>query len=92
MSHAEKCPVCEGSGKYEKAQCHGCEGKGWVTVQDDQPSGVVWWYTPQYVPAIYIPYYPEYVPRYPNTDPQWTYTAEIRNITTNLGENTILYQ
>lgn len=44
MSHAEKCPVCDGKGtvtigtnttigSYEKV-CHGCNGRGWVTVQD----------------------------------------------------------
>ena len=42
---ASKCPVCDGSGKIEKPvgyggfavtfevhTCHGCDGKGWVTV------------------------------------------------------------
>lgn len=42
---AQKCPVCEGDGKRVKPSfdsnelnipllidCHGCEGKGWVTV------------------------------------------------------------
>lgn len=33
MAHAEKCPVCEGKGKVEEKQCHGCSGLGWVTVQ-----------------------------------------------------------
>ncbi len=28
MAHAEKCPVCNGIG------CHGCGGKGWVTIHD----------------------------------------------------------
>jgi hypothetical protein len=32
---AVKCPVCEGSGKYEKKQCHGCDGKGWITIVDN---------------------------------------------------------
>ncbi len=43
MSHAERCPVCFGSGTkvverlastcapYEET-CHGCGGNGWVTV------------------------------------------------------------
>lgn len=31
---AEKCPVCNGSGQYEKRKCHGCRGYGWVTVPD----------------------------------------------------------
>ena len=39
--HAELCPVCKGSGKYAiegplcttvEHVCHGCTGKGWVTV------------------------------------------------------------
>ncbi len=48
-SHAEKCPVCDGTGifnftpecdgynlKYYKQEitCHGCQGTGWVTVTD----------------------------------------------------------
>ncbi len=55
MAHAEKCPICEGSGVrwpngnvcYEERPvrwirkhrdlpiCHGCNGKGWVTVVDN---------------------------------------------------------
>jgi len=45
MAHAEKCPVCHGTGKITKGgwhagtplkkTCHGCGGKGWVTVQDN---------------------------------------------------------
>ena len=46
-SHAEICPVCKGTGKYVQQlnptnttginssisfTCHGCNGKGWVTV------------------------------------------------------------
>ena len=41
MSHAEKCPVCDGSGKVHSddtksafCMCHGCDGKGWVEVGD----------------------------------------------------------
>jgi hypothetical protein len=48
MSHAEKCPICNGAGKifeplcpdntpaspYVKT-CHGCGGLGWITVQDN---------------------------------------------------------
>lgn len=46
MTHAERCPVCGGSGKikrephpdstgsgYEES-CYGCFGKGWVEVSD----------------------------------------------------------
>lgn len=43
MSHAERCPVCNGHGSYggitdsggaeiEQYVCHGCDGKGWVEV------------------------------------------------------------
>ena len=31
---AVRCPVCNGSGKYEDKPCHGCNGKGWVEVHD----------------------------------------------------------
>lgn len=47
LNHAEICPVCKGTGKYKEYYnlvsttnawtekfCHGCDGKGWVTVQD----------------------------------------------------------
>jgi len=48
MAHAELCPVCSGSGKtlkghvgtaihQEKQVCHGCGGKGWVTVGTEYP-------------------------------------------------------
>jgi len=52
MVHAEKCPVCNGSGKYEEKDCHGCNGKGWITVEDSESA----------IP--YMPYVP-YVPVYP---------------------------
>jgi len=32
--HSERCPVCKGKGKVEAKQCHGCGGKGWITVGD----------------------------------------------------------
>ena len=42
MAHAEKCPICNGTGKIFKEStttaegyeivCHGCSGKGWVVV------------------------------------------------------------
>ena len=47
-SHAERCPVCYGSGKYtppydpnsssvpQPQTCHGCGGKGWVELYDYQ--------------------------------------------------------
>ena len=43
MTHAEKCPVCGGKGNARKGNsepnegpldCHGCNGKGWVEVED----------------------------------------------------------
>jgi len=47
MAHAERCPVCNGSGKRLERPprectlatpiiytCHGCGGLGWITVQD----------------------------------------------------------
>lgn len=45
MAHAEKCPICNGSGKIPAfynydvnyvGDCHGCEGKGWVEVSDSE--------------------------------------------------------
>ena len=42
-SHAEVCPICHGRGTIEVGgtcwnkqykTCHGCGGKGWVTVYD----------------------------------------------------------
>ena len=36
MNHAELCPVCKGNGVLEgDKKCHGCDGKGWVTVQGE---------------------------------------------------------
>jgi DnaJ-class molecular chaperone len=32
IHHAEKCPVCNGSGKINLEKCHGCFGRGWVIV------------------------------------------------------------
>lgn len=51
MSHAEKCPICNGKGKINRnynggwitnssnhlKKCHGCNGLGWITVQDQHP-------------------------------------------------------
>jgi DnaJ-class molecular chaperone len=40
--HAEKCPVCRGTGKFgmsaetaELRECHGCNGRGWVEVRGE---------------------------------------------------------
>lgn len=51
--HAERCPVCHGTGKTEESQklpltygpqyekvCHGCGGRGWVEVSDNFHNGV----------------------------------------------------
>lgn len=50
-SHAERCPVCGGSGILDsyclnyttcivegQKSCHGCGGFGWVTVRDQEVS------------------------------------------------------
>ena len=55
MSHAEKCPVCGGSGRVPISEayggnttipltdyCHGCDGKGWVAVEDPVRLVPVW--------------------------------------------------
>ena len=57
MSHAEKCPVCEGAGRLPDGKgetssargkdCNGCGGKGWVTVDDGSPSRPCWPPPPQ---------------------------------------------
>jgi len=72
MSHAELCPVCKGSGKVSgngetgssviTVTCHGCDGKGWVTVQDSAEQQII----PYYVPVTYPvaptnPYWPPYI-------------------------------
>lgn len=47
--HAELCPVCNGTGRYQGiAQCHGCDGDGWVEVGNN----------PEYVPYPYDCDYP----------------------------------
>jgi hypothetical protein len=35
MAHSELCPVCKGKGKVKDKNCHGCFGKGWVTIYGD---------------------------------------------------------
>ncbi len=73
MIHAEKCPVCNGSGRTESTEtetgtlvrksqpCHGCNGKGWVEVG---------------VPDV--PYYPTPMSYYPYPYDPWmvTYTID----------------
>ena len=51
MAHAETCPTCWGKGKIKESfdtgvdnkTCHGCLGKGWVSVADAPQS----WCKPQ---------------------------------------------
>jgi len=64
--HSERCPVCKGKGKVEAKQCHGCGGKGWITVGD-----------PVDVRPIFLPIVPACPGRYyerwvegPNVEPQ----------------------
>lgn len=52
MSHAQKCPVCEGNGAIDARPCHGCNGKGWVAVPDDNGPASV----PQPLPCPVEPY------------------------------------
>lgn len=49
MAHAEICPVCKG--ERDGKPCHGCGGKGWVTIEDNyQP-----WYPQPIYPAPWHP-------------------------------------
>ena len=43
---AQICPVCNKSGQYEGRKCHGCNGRGWVQVPEDQP--MLWTLHPPY--------------------------------------------
>ena len=76
MSHAEKCPVCNGIGRTETTEtdtstlvrksqpCHGCAGKGWVEVGSDMT----------FVPVYPIPVpIPEPNPWHPCRWPLTTY-------------------
>ena len=51
MSLADTCPICRGTGDHIpndtnvpevgiKHPCHGCGGKGWITVRTDYPPKV----------------------------------------------------
>jgi len=43
MAHSEICPVCSGKGNLNAVMCvplvicHGCNGRGWVTVGTEYP-------------------------------------------------------
>ena len=66
MSHAEKCPICGGSGKLpDKVTCHGCGGKGWVEVGKDSPYIPRPPYPHEYVPEPRRTYPHGHVPEYP---------------------------
>lgn len=59
MSHAEKCPVCGGTGKWCSRTCHGCNGQGWITVDGAGPP-------PPVMPDIdgtYRPWLPPFPPQ-----------------------------
>jgi hypothetical protein len=44
----EICPVCQGEGKYRGKICHGCDGKGWVVIDEGY-----WTYYPDWTTPIY---------------------------------------
>lgn len=65
MSHAERCPVCGGTGRVPfypyhgftsnnnlNNICHGCGGKGWVTVIDEPNLNI-----PETIQPVYEPEY-----------------------------------
>lgn len=51
------CPVCNGSGKYNDKECHGCNGKGWVTIGTDYPVQPIYPIQPIYPYPPYAPYW-----------------------------------
>jgi len=69
------CPVCKGAGRYKyelegaavKAtrDCHGCGGKGWVTIGDRYPV------CPTYPTYPVYPTYPPYCPPIWTGTPTW---------------------
>ena len=78
MSHAETCPVCLGTGETQfkgvlkTKSCHGCAGKGWVEVGNDNipvPYPVL---VP--TPAPCEPRWPYIPPRWPRVT--WTYSHD----------------
>jgi RecJ-like exonuclease len=42
------CPVCQGSGEYKWKKCHGCDGKGWIVIDESY-----WEYSDPYNPNPY---------------------------------------
>ena len=72
MTHAERCPICYGTGKVNdptnhqlKMTCYGCGGKGWIEV-NDQP-----YISPPYQPYNPYPWYPTYYPYCPAQHGGW---------------------
>ncbi len=62
MAHSEKCPICSGTGKYEKENCHGCGGRGWIVIRHEPMS---------YIPQPYYPINPQPRPK-PNYWHPWS--------------------
>ena len=64
--HAEKCPICSGSGKVKigetKFPCYGCDGKGWVEVRDSFPPPHPIFPEEKERPWIPFPPFQEYLP------------------------------
>ncbi len=60
MAHAETCPICWGKGKIQEPgstavcdkACHGCNGSGWVSVQD-APVPLMPYAPPDYLTEFY---------------------------------------
>lgn len=57
MAHAEKCPICSGTGRVNtddksivggQIPCYGCGGKGWVEVQERTLNPMYPYYPPTY--------------------------------------------
>lgn len=57
---AVRCPVCNGSGKYNGETCHGCGGKGWVEVHGNYPYPWTPWPKPDPFTRPWKPYWEEW--------------------------------
>jgi hypothetical protein len=69
--HAEKCPICLGTGEIAgstSAVCKGCGGKGWIEVRNDVEP-IRYPYPIPYVPCTPYYWWPDY------TYPTVTYTT-----------------
>lgn len=47
----ELCPVCKGEGKYKEKTCHGCDGKGWIEIDESYWDWDNSWKEPYYFPC-----------------------------------------